>query len=106
MDDAIAVLDDAIAAFNDRNYAIYEGLLTEDIEAYAGVFTPLRFVGRASWMEFIRELESFESVSYQRRHAEYRTYNDDVVLGNAYFVFSTVSNSGSPRPSEQEMPDA
>ena len=97
MDDAIAALDSAIAAFNDRNYALYEGLLTDDIEAYTGVNTPLRFVGKASWMEFIRDLDDFESVSYERRHPAYRMYNDDVVISNAYFVFSTVPKSGEQK---------
>lgn len=94
MDDAIAALDGLVGAFNTRDYAAYEALLTEDVQAYAGVVTPLRFEGRDAWMEFVRGLDDFASVKQERRHAQYRAYNDATVISNGYFVFSTTSAGG------------
>jgi hypothetical protein len=93
-DEAFSVLEQAIAMFNVRDYAAYEPLVADDFEAYTGVYTPLRFVGKASWMAFLRGLDAFASASYEQRHPECRIYNSDTVLCNAYFVFTTVSEDG------------
>jgi ketosteroid isomerase-like protein len=89
-----AVLVKAIAAFNARNYAAYEPLFTDDVEVYTGVYTPVRFVGKAQWMGFIRGLDNFAAASYDQRQVVCRAYNNDVVLCNAYFVFSTTTKTG------------
>lgn len=92
--EALSVLEQVIATFNARDYAAYEQLVADDFEAYTGVYTPLRFVGKASWMAFLRGLDSFASAAYEQRHPECRIYNGDTVLCNAYFVFTTVSKDG------------
>lgn len=95
MDDAEAALDEVILAFNARDYDTYESRLTDDIEAFAGVHTPLCFVGKTEWMAFVRSLERFASVHQEVRHATYRAYGSGVVLSNAYFVFTTTSSDGT-----------
>jgi hypothetical protein len=60
-DQAFSVLEQAIATFNARDYAAYEQLVADDFEAYTGVYTPLRFVGKASWMAFLRGLDPTSS---------------------------------------------
>jgi ketosteroid isomerase-like protein len=92
--EAKAVLDKALATFNARDYATYETLFTNDVEVYTGVYTPLRFIGKAHWLAFIRGLDAFASASYEQRQPECRSYNGDTVLCNAYFVFTTVTKNG------------
>ena len=92
--DAQAVAAKAVTAFNARDYAAYEPLFTNDVEVYTGVYTPLRFVGKAQWMAFVRGLDNFAAVSYDQRQPVCRAYNNDVVLCNAYFVFSTTTKAG------------
>jgi ketosteroid isomerase-like protein len=89
-----AVLVKAVAAFNARNYAAYEPLFTDDVEVYTGVYTPVRFVGKAQWMGFIRGLDNLAAASYDQRQVVCRAYNTDVVLCNAYLVFSTTTKAG------------
>jgi len=87
-----------MAAFNARDYATYEPQFTDDVEVYTGVYTgvytPVRFVGKAQWMAFIRGLDGYAAASYDQRQAVCRAYNNDVVLCNAYFVFSTTTKAG------------
>ena len=92
--EAQAVLTKAVAAFNARNYSAYEALFADDHEAYTGVYTPVRFVGKAQWMQFIRGLDNLAAASYDQRQPVCRAYNSDVVLCNAYFVFSTTTKTG------------
>jgi ketosteroid isomerase-like protein len=94
MDDAIAAMDELLDAFNRRDYAAYEALLTDDVEAFAGVVTPFRFDGKDEWMGFVRGLDAFASVNQERRHTQYRAYNGDTVVSNGYFVFTTTSAGG------------
>ena len=92
--DAEAVAAKAVASFNAKDYAAYEPLFTNDVEVYTGVYTPLRFVGKAQWMAFIHGLDNFAGVSYDQRQSMCRAYNNDVVLCNAYFVFTTTTKAG------------
>ena len=92
--DAEAVGAKAATAFNARDYATYEPLFTNDVEVYTGVYTPLRFVGKAQWMAFIRGLDNLAAASYDQRQPVCRAYNNDVVLCNAYFVFTTTTKAG------------
>jgi ketosteroid isomerase-like protein len=92
--DAQAVMAKAVTSFNARDYAAYEPLFTNDVEVYTGVYTPLRFVGKAQWMGFIHGLDNFAASSYDQRQPECRAYNNDVVLCNAYFVFTTTTKAG------------
>lgn len=89
-----AVLDMLLASFNARDFATYERLVAEDVEVYTGVYTPLRFVGKPQWLAFLRGLDSYASASYDQRNASCRAYNNDTVLCNAYFVFSTTTQTG------------
>lgn len=95
MDAAKAALERLISAFNSRDHDAYEALLTDDVEAFAGVHTPLCFVGKAEWTAFVRSLERFASVKQEVRHATYRAYGGDLVLSNAYFVFTTTASDGT-----------
>jgi len=92
--DAEAVAAKAVASFNARDYAAYETLFTNDVEVYTGVYTPLRFVGKTQWLGFLHGLDSFAAVSYDQRQPVCRAYNNDVVLCNAYFVFTTTTKAG------------
>lgn len=92
--EVLAVLAKAVETFNARNYTAYEALFADDHEAYTGVYTPVRFVGKAQWMKFIRGLDNFAAASYDQRQPVCRAYNSDVVLCNAYFVFSTTTKTG------------
>ena len=92
--DAEAVISKAVTSFNARDYAAYEPLFTNDVEVYTGVYTPLRFVGKTQWMAFVRGLDNLAAASYDQRQPVCRAYKNDVVLCNAYFVFSTSTKAG------------
>ena len=92
--DAQAVIAKALTAFHSRDYAAYEALLSSDVEAFTGVYTPLRFVGKAQWMAYIHGLDNFAASSYEQRDRACRAYNNDVVLCNSYFVFTTTTKAG------------
>ena len=92
--DAEAVASNAVASFNARDYAAYEPLFTNDVEVYTGVYTPVRFIGKAQWMAFVHGLDNLAAASYDQRQPVCRSYNNDVVLCNAYFVFSTTTKAG------------
>ncbi len=94
MDEARAAYDAILVAFNDGDFASYMDGIADDIEAYSGVYTPLRFEGKQAWSDFIGGLEAFAQVRYDRRGATCRTYNDDTLLCNAYFAFTTVTQDG------------
>ena len=94
VDEAQAVMTKGLAAFNSRDYATYEALIANDAEAFTGVYTPLRFVGKAQWMAYIHGLDNFAASTYEQRDRVCRAYNNDVVLCNAYFVFSTTTKAG------------
>lgn len=94
-DEARAVQDRLIEAFNARRYDDYLDTFTEDLESFTGIATPLRWQGLSSWKELIGGLGELASVTYEQRDATYRAYNDDTVLVNAYFVFTTVSQGGA-----------
>ncbi|HLB55456.1 MAG TPA: hypothetical protein VJK71_10170, partial [Gemmatimonadales bacterium] len=53
-----------------------------------------RFVGKPQWIGFIRGLDALAAASYDQRQAVCRAYNNDTVLCNAYFVFSTTTKAG------------
>lgn len=95
MDDATATLKSLISAFNARDHASYEALLSDDLVAFAGVVTPLRFDGKQAWMGFVRSLDRFASATQEQRHSASRAYNDDTVVCQGYFVFTTVSKDGA-----------
>lgn len=94
MDDARAALHDLVEAFNARDHQRYAARCTDDIEAYAGVGTPLRFEGKAAWTAFVRGLDDlYATVTQEVRHETFRAYGDTVV-SNGYFVFTTVTADG------------
>ena len=95
IDQARTALEKGIAEFNNGNYESYFTILHEDLQAYAGVYTPLRFDGKVSWQDFIEGLGDFESVNYEQRGAVYRSFGKNIVLCNAYFVFTTKAENGT-----------
>lgn len=94
IDEARVVQERLIEAFNARQYDAYLDMFTEDLESFTGIATPLRWPGLSSWKELIAGLGELASATYEQRDATYRVYNDDTVLVNAYFVFTTVSRAG------------
>lgn len=95
IDGARAALKDAIANFNSRRYDAYFTVFTEDVESYTGIVTPLRWNGLSHWKQMIGGVDQMASANFELREATYRSYNDDTVLANGYFVFTTVSPSGA-----------
>ncbi len=89
------MLEEAIANFNARRYDAYFGAFTDDVESYTGIVTPLRWTGLKHWKQLIGGLDQMASASFELREPSYRGYNDDAVLVNGYFVFTTVSPSGA-----------
>jgi ketosteroid isomerase-like protein len=91
--DAAEAVQNAIDAFNARNFSTYFKLFTSDLESYAGVHTPLRFEGLAAWKEFIDGL-AVGTAHFEQRHPTYRDYNGNTVVANGYFVFTSQMDNG------------
>jgi hypothetical protein len=65
------------------------------VETYTGVGGALRIEGNAAWQSWIHGAKQlFVSSTYEPHDISYRSYNNDVVVANGYFVFTTVSKSG------------
>lgn len=62
IDEARTAYQTGLAAFNNGNYEKYFTILHKDLQAYAGVYTPLRFDGKVSWQDFIKDLGAYASV--------------------------------------------
>lgn len=83
-----------IASFNGKKLDSYLGAMADDVQAYAGVGSPLRFDDKQEWKGFIDGLASMASATYLARQPTYRAYNDDTVVVNGYFDFTVVDNNG------------
>jgi len=94
VDQAKTTVEKALANFNAHNYEGYFTAIAEDFEGYTGIYTPLRFEGKAAWMNFINGLNNYASATYDSRQPDYRNYGDNTVVCNAYFIFSTVTKGG------------
>jgi uncharacterized protein (TIGR02246 family) len=91
---ARALVERAIDAFNGRQLDLYFELFTEDVESYTGIHSPLLVQGLPAWKRFISGLTRLEAAAYEQTQTSYRVYNDDTVLCNGYYVFSTVAQDG------------
>ena len=95
VDEARAVIDSAVSSFNAGNLEAYGKLFSPDVETYTGVGGALRIEGKAAWQSWIQGAKQlFLSATYEPHNLSYRSYNNDVVVANGYFVFTTVSKSG------------
>ena len=92
--DASAAGDKAVAALNSGDYKTLSTYVTDDIELFTGVYTPLLFVGKAQYMAFINSLASYAYVNLDERSKKCRAYGSETVLCNEYFVFTTVTKAG------------
>lgn len=92
--EATAVFQKATAALNSGDYKTVSTLVTDDIELFTGVYTPLLFVGKAQYMAFINGLASYSYVNLDERQQRCRAYGSETVLCNNYFIFTTVTKTG------------
>jgi ketosteroid isomerase-like protein len=93
IDEAKLAIQKGIAAFNSGDLDTYFSSLTEDIEVYTGVHTPVRHEGMAQWKPFIQAVKDLKAV-YEQRQVSYRAYNGDTVIANGYYIFTTVTPDG------------
>jgi ketosteroid isomerase-like protein len=95
VDEARAVIDSAVSSFNGSHLEAYGKLFTTDVESFTGVGGALRMEGKAAWLSWIQGAKQlFLASTYEPHDLSYRSYNNDVVVANGYFVFTTVSKSG------------
>jgi ketosteroid isomerase-like protein len=92
--EAMAVGQKATAALNSGDYKTLFTNVTDDVELFTGVYTPLLFVGKAQYMAFINGLASYAYVNLDERSQKCRAYGAETVLCNEYFVFTTVTKTG------------
>ena len=91
---ARAALEKALVDFNAANYDAYLTAFAEDFEGFTGVYSPLRIEGKEAWAKFINGLHNYAGTSYVQRQPKYRSYGDQTVICNSYFVYSTTSKTG------------
>lgn len=94
MAEARAVGDKTTAALNSGDYKLLSTYITDDIELFTGVYTPLLFVGKTQYMAFINGLASYAYVNLDERDERCRAYGSETVLCNKYFIFTTVTKTG------------
>ena len=93
-DQARMTFEKALVDFNAANYDAFLTAFTDDFEAFTGVFSPFRIEGKEAWRKFINGLRNYAAASYEQRHSKYRSYGDNTVICNSYFVYTTTSKSG------------
>jgi uncharacterized protein (TIGR02246 family) len=91
VDEVQALLDQAIQAFNTRDFDTYFAVFSDDVEAFVGIQTPFRIEGKAAWRTFIEGLAALPVVTNTQRHSSYRVYNGNTVIVNGYFDFTVVT---------------
>ena len=94
-EDVEAVLKKAFSSFSSKDYSTYFTYISDDIEVFTGVSTPLLHIGKAHWMEFIKSFEPLPFVTYNQQQNSIRIYNGNTALVNGYFVFTVVGNDGT-----------
>lgn len=83
-----AHLASAISDFNTSNLEAYDKLYAPDLQSLTGVGGALRIDGRdarVAWIKGAKQL--FLSSTSEPHDLVCRSYNDDVVIANGYFVF-------------------
>jgi ketosteroid isomerase-like protein len=93
-DQARATFEKALGYFNAGNYDAFLTHFADDFEAFTGVYSPLLIEGKAGWGNFINGLRNYASASYVQHQPKYRSYGDNTVICNAYFVYSTTTKAG------------
>ncbi len=95
VDEAKAVINSAISDFNTSSLEAYEKLYAPDLQSFTGVGGALRIDGREAWVSWIKGAKQlFLSSTFEPRDLVYQSYNNDVVVANGYFVFTTVAKNG------------
>jgi len=94
-EDAEAVLQKVVDAFNSKDYQTYSTYFADDHEVFTGVSTPLLHIGKTNWMNFINGLGSLPMVSYKQQQNTVRVYNGNTAAVNGYFVFTVVGKDGN-----------
>ena len=92
--EATAASQKATAALNSGDYKAVSTYVTDDIELFTGVYTPLLFAGKAQYMAFINGLANYSYVNLDERGQRCRAYGSETVLCNNYFIFTTVTKAG------------
>jgi len=93
-DQARAAFEKALGDFNSANYDAFLTAFADDFEAFTGVYSPFRIEGKEAWRKFISGLRNYTAVSYEHRQPKYRSYGDNTVICNSYFVYSVTSKAG------------
>jgi len=94
-EDAEAVIQKTIEAFNSKDYQTYFTHLADDLEVFTGVSTPLLHIGKTNWMNFVNGLGSLPMVNYKQQQNSIRIYNGNTAVINGYFVFTVVGKDGN-----------
>jgi uncharacterized protein (TIGR02246 family) len=89
-EDAEAVIQKTVEAFNSKDYQTYFTYLADDLEVFTGVSTPLLHIGKTNWMNFVNGLSSLPMVNYKQQQNSVRIYNGNTAVVNGYFVFTVV----------------
>jgi len=94
IDEALAVLDEAVDTFNARDLDTHMTLFTDDVEVFTGIDTPLLFKGKAAWKAFHDEVAMLPLARFQHHTPTARIYGGDTVVVNAYFSFTVFDEDG------------
>ena len=92
--DAETAYNKMLVLFNSGDYEAYGNHVMDNIECYTGVYTPLLWEGKVNWMNFINGLKNYAYVNYNFRQPSYRSFGNNTVICNGYFVFTTTDKNG------------
>ena len=94
-EDVEAVMTKAQSAFSSKDYQTYFTYLSDDLEVFTGVVTPLLHIGKPHWMDFINGFGQLPSATYAQQQNTIRIYSGNTAVVNGYFVFTVVGKDGS-----------
>ena len=94
-EDVEAVMTKAHNAFSSKDYQTYFTYLSDDLEVFTGVVTPLLHMGKPHWMDFVNGFGQLPSATYTQQQNSIRIYNGNTAVVNGYFVFTVVAKDGS-----------
>ena len=85
-EDAQAVIDKSIEAFNKHDFQTYFSGFADNNTEFSYVMSPLRH-DVAAWKEFIEGTAALEFVSYHQQDVLVQTYNGNATVVTGYYTF-------------------
>jgi uncharacterized protein (TIGR02246 family) len=92
-EDVLAVVNNALEAFNQHNLATFFSYFTTDVSVFTYVVSPLRH-DAADFKSFIEGTTSLAYVNLHQQEYQVQIYNADAAVVTGYFTFTWMEKGG------------